>query len=139
MFRHILVPTDLTEKSERATQIAVKIAAHDSSKVTLLHVIEIIEDTDCDQFNEFYHKLGRRAQRKMDKIISQYGDSPLAIEREVVYGRRAKAIVDFAEDREVDLIVMSSHRIDKENPSLGWGSISHKVGILAQCPVMLVK
>jgi hypothetical protein len=38
----------------------------------------------------------------------------------------------------VDRIVLSSHRIDLQNPSAGWGTVSYKVGILSQCAVLLV-
>ncbi len=45
----------------------------------------------------------------------------------------------YAVEEGMDLIVLKSHRIDLENPSAGWGTVSYKVGILAQCPVLLVK
>ena len=54
-------------------------------------------------------------------------------------GNRAPEIVRYAGEIGVDLIVLKSHRIDLENPSAGWGTVSYKVGILAQCPVLLVK
>ena len=40
MFEHILVPTDFSEKSKKALEIAVKMTRYeDIHKVTLLHVI----------------------------------------------------------------------------------------------------
>jgi hypothetical protein len=36
-------------------------------------------------------------------------------------------------------IVMNSHQVDPDDPATGWGTISYKVGILAACPIMLVK
>jgi hypothetical protein len=39
----------------------------------------------------------------------------------------------------VELIVLSSHRVDLQNPGAGWGTMSYKVGILSQCPVLIVK
>jgi len=62
-----------------------------------------------------------------------------AAARVIVRGRRAEEIVKYAAANEVDLVVLASHRV---NPSLvdrDWGTISYKVGILAQCPVLLVK
>ena len=40
---------------------------------------------------------------------------------------------------QVDLTIMKSHKVDLEDRSHGWGTISYKVSILAQCPVLLVK
>jgi nucleotide-binding universal stress UspA family protein len=56
-----------------------------------------------------------------------------------VYGRRAGEIVQYAAANEVDLIVLASHRVNPSRIARDWGTISYKVGILAQCPVLLVK
>jgi len=37
------------------------------------------------------------------------------------------------------LIVMASHRIDREQPAHDWSSISYAVAILSPVPVLLVK
>ena len=39
----------------------------------------------------------------------------------------------------IEVIEMSSHRVDPRNPVQDWGAISHKISILSQCPVLLVK
>lgn len=139
MFRHILVPTDLTERSLKAMEIAVEMAAHDSSEITLLHVIETIEDAQDEDFAGFYRKLEKRAEKFMNRIISQYQNRNPGIGKEIVYGRRVPDILKFVGERGIDLIVLSSHRIDRDNMLQGWGTISYKVGLLADCPVMLVK
>ena len=56
-----------------------------------------------------------------------------------MYGNRAQEIVRYAMEAGVDLIVLTSHRIDLQDSSAGWGTVSYKVGILSQCPVLLVK
>jgi nucleotide-binding universal stress UspA family protein len=139
MFKHILVPTDLTAKTIEALNIAVKMALHDSSRLTLLHIIETIEDTEFEEFEDFYSKLNRRARKKMENLADPHQEKSLSITREIVYGKRVVEIVKFAEKNEIDLIVLSSHRVDVESAVQGWGTISYKVSILAHCPVMLVK
>jgi nucleotide-binding universal stress UspA family protein len=57
----------------------------------------------------------------------------------IVRGRRAEEIVKYAAANEVDLIVLASHRVNPSAVDRDWGTISYKVGILAQCPVLLVK
>lgn len=139
MFKHILVPTDLTDKSFKALEIAVKMALTDASQVTVLHVIETIEGAEEEDFADFYRKLERRAGKLMSRMIGRYQDESLQIEQEIVYGSRVRDILRYAVDREIDLIVLSSHRIDTDDIVQGWGTISYKVGLLAGCPVMLVK
>ena len=139
MFKHILVPTDLTEKSLKALDIAVKMALQDVSMVTLLHVVKTIEDADHEEFEDFYEKLRQRAQQKMDEMVNRYQDEKLTIDKKITYGKRARDIVRFAQENAIDLIVLSSHKIDATNSTQGWGTISYKVGILSHCPVMMVK
>ena len=45
----------------------------------------------------------------------------------------------FAVADSVDLIVLASHRVNPSMVNRDWGTISYKGGILAQCPVLLVK
>ncbi len=139
MFKHILVPTDLTEKSLKALDIAVKMASQDVSMVTLLHVIKTIENAEHEEFEDFYEKLRQRAQQKMDEIVNRYQDEKLTIDKKITYGKRAREIVRFAQENVIDLIVLSSHKIDSTNSAQGFGTISYKVGILSHCPVMMVK
>ena len=45
----------------------------------------------------------------------------------------------YAEDQEMDLVILSSHNVDREHPALGWGTISYRIAIVVRCPVLLVK
>lgn len=139
MFKHILVPTDLTERSLKALDIAVRMASYNACQVTFLHVVETIDDSDCEQFADFYEKLGRRAGKKMDQMLLSFEKDDLVVEKKIIYGKRVNEIIKFAHNLEIDLIILSSHRIDPKDASQGWGTISYKVGILSPCPVMLVK
>lgn len=139
MFKHILVPTDLTDRTEKALEIAVNLSVRQGGKVTLMHVVETIHDTEGDEFDAFYKKLGRKAQKKMGKFIDLHRSSDPSIAQEIVYGRRIPSIIGYAMDHEVDLIVLASHKVNMEDASKGWGTISYKVSVLSHCPVMLVK
>jgi nucleotide-binding universal stress UspA family protein len=139
MFTNILVPSDLTERNRKAMDIAVEMAMENRAAVTLLHVIETVEEADSEDFQKFYRQLGSRAGRKIDKLIADYSREGLLMEKHVLYGRRVYQILNFAVAHGVDLIIMSSHKLDPENVTEGWGTISFKVGVLSHCPVMLVK
>jgi len=139
MFKNILVPTDLSEKSSRALEIALDMAKRSDSRVTLLHVIERIEDSDEEEFQSFYDKLASKARLKMKEMIKQYSAKNVEIDKEIIFGNRVGEIVDFARKHAVDLIILSSHKLNKVDAVEGWATISYKVGILAPCPVMMVK
>ena len=140
MFKNILVPTDFTEKSLKALDVALMIGSKDDAvNVTLFHVIELIEGTDDEDFTDFYERLEKRAQKKMNEMVTQYGKRRPDINMKIVFGNRAREIVRYAHENEIDLIILSSHKIEKLDPSQGWATISYRVGILAHCPVMMVK
>jgi universal stress protein A len=140
MFKHILVPTDLTKKSEKALDIAVKFASFDElNKITLLHVIETIEDADDREFAEFYEKLKNRAQVTINKMIEQYTNDKIIFDGNIIMGNRVREIVRYAHENNADLIILSSHKINDSDVAQGWATISYRVGILAHCPVMMVK
>jgi len=139
VFKNILVPTDLTKKSEKALDVAVSMVSADAGRITLLHVIETIAEADDEEFRDFYDRLRSRAGKRMEAMIRPYGGEKRAIRSEIAYGKRAAEIVKYASRNDVDLIVLSSHRIEKIHPAEGWATISYRVAILAHCPVMMVK
>lgn len=140
MFKNLLVPTDLSEKSSRALEIALDMAEkRGGCRITFLHVIERIEDSDDDEFKSFYDRLASKARLKMNEIVKQYSHRKAEIDNEIVFGNRVGEIVDFAYKHAIDLIILSSHKLDKLDAVQDWATISYKVGILAPCPVMMVK
>ena len=107
MFKHILVPSDLTERNRKAMDIAVKMALVNGAVITLLHVVETMEEADSDDFKKFYKQLGTRANKVIDKLIAQYGPKSVSIEKQILYGKRVFEIINFAAEHEVDLIIMT--------------------------------
>lgn len=138
MFQRILVPVDLTQKNTHAVETARDLAAESGGTVTLLHVIETL-DLPFEELEGFYARLEEKARRAMEEMAEPLQEAGLSFARPVSYGRRAEEIVDFAVEEDSDLIILSSHRIDLENPGSSWTTLSYKVAILAQCPVLLVK
>ena len=139
MFKNILVPTDFLDDNQHALEIAVRLCSMDSGKICLLHVIEVIQNTTFKEFEDFYSSLEKRSFEGLNTIIDRLNLTETAVDPQVVYGNRTHEIVRYAEENNVDLIIMKSHKVDLEERSQGWGTISYKVSILAQCPVLLVK
>ena len=138
MFEHILVPTDFSEGSVHALKIASNISG-DKGDITLIHVIQTIPGESFDEFKDFYTKLEDRAWNSLQELIAKWPESALEIIPRIEYGGRVEQILKYAADHQVDLIVLNSHRIHPNDPVRDWGTISYKVGVLSQCPVMLVK
>lgn len=139
MFYQIMVPVDLTDKNIPALDVATRLALQNQAEVTLLHIIETIPDLSFEELEGFYRNLEKKARSKLHQMAERFIEQGLTVHQPIQYGNRAEEIVKYAIKHEIDLIILSSHKIDLANPAQGWGTISYKVGILSQCPVLLVK
>jgi nucleotide-binding universal stress UspA family protein len=139
VFQHILIPLDLTDKHRQAVLIGAELATQSRGTVTLLHIIEKIPGLSDEEDKTFYARLERTAR---DHLVN-YGESlkvrQVTAHLEVYCGQRAAEIARYAREKGVDLIILTAPHLDPQNPAAGWGSMSYRVGILAPCPVLLVK
>ena len=138
MFGHILVPVDFTDKSARALDTAIRMATANRSRLTLLHVIETLEYEDAE-LKPFYESLESSAWSKLKPMAEQVAKAGIEVEQDVVYGRRAVCIVDYASDKKADLLILGSHRITLDNLPKNLVTLSYQVSIMCQCPVLLAK
>ena len=137
MFQNILIPVDLSERSLDAVREGIRIAG-DEAAITLLHVIETGEGIDFSEIEDFYKGLENKAERVMADWCGDLTGGE-RLDRLVFYGRRTREILRVAEERDCDLIIVCSHRFDTEHPGGGLGTISHQIGLLAGCSVMLLR
>jgi universal stress protein A len=139
MFKKILVPLDLSGQNEGALAAASLLARQGRARVLLLHVIQRIEHVPPRELRGFYDRLEKSAREKMAVAARKLAAKKIEVRATVVLGIPAAEIVEYADANGVDLIVLSSHKIDLSRPNQGWGTTSYKVGVLCQCPVLLVK
>jgi nucleotide-binding universal stress UspA family protein len=138
-FSRILVPLDLSTTGESAIQMALDLVDVAAGTVWLLHVIETIEGAEEGEFDAFYAELEAKARAKLAQWIAEADDRGARIESLIVYGHRAREILRQAEELGADLIVLSSHRFDRDRPAGGIGTISHQVALVSDCPVLLMR
>ncbi len=139
MFKRILIPLDFTEKNDPAITIARQLAGTSASHVTLLHVIEAVEGVTDQELQEFYQALEGRARRSLDRLQMDLANLEIEAETTIAFGKRTAEIVRCAEEQAIDLIVMSSRKLDLGAPPQPWPTISHKVAVFSSCPVLLVR
>lgn len=140
MFRKILIPVDFTEKNEAALAAGTEmLQGHTDGEIVLLHVVETIEHLEFDEMSDFYRSLETRAAAKLSVLQEKVVASGVRARHEILFGKRAESIIRFAEDNGMDLIILSSHRVDRDHPALGLGTISYRIAIVCRCPVLLVK
>jgi nucleotide-binding universal stress UspA family protein len=139
MFQRILVPVDLSERNRATMEVVRDLARPTGARVILIHVIETIEHISFDELRSFYNRLERSAFDGMKDLSEGLLADGIPAENVVVFGKRHDEIIKNAIDRQIDLIVMSSHRVDPDRPSSNFGSISYRIAVLSPCSVLLVK
>jgi nucleotide-binding universal stress UspA family protein len=139
MFKHILIPVSRVAEVEKALELAADMLVKEAGEITLLHVVELIQDMPYEEFKSFYDGLEGQSEEDLKTAQRKYEDRGIEVNTRIVFGQRVKEILSYAEHERVNLIVLQSHPIDLTDPTKGWGTISYRVAILSRCPVMLVK
>ena len=141
-FQNILVPVDFAEKNWAALDVAFEVAVHNKASVTVLHVIEEIDQGELDQDPEierFYKRLEERAARELETMGQRFEEAAVEIREKIRFGKRAVEIVKYSNEYSTDLIVMSSHPIDPKSSNGIAVTLSYQVSLICACPILLVK
>jgi len=139
MFKHILIPIDLSDRNARTLRAALGLATQSRARVTLLHVVHHVANIPLSEMRTFYQRLVATSERRLGQAGKPFAAAGLRVRSEVLIGEPARQIVRLAAARKVDLVVMGSHKVDLARRNRGWGTTSYKVGIFCQCPILLVK
>lgn len=147
--RRILLAVDGSDHSNRAVEFAGTLANRFDAHVTVLHAVEDVGTVVPPEF-EAYARIERiqLSQREIlvdaahrivieaEKTLRNIGVSD--IESRVEIGHPAAAIVSWAEKTNADLIVMGRRGLGNL-AGLLQGSVTHKVGHMADCTLVTVK
>ena len=138
--KHILVPIDFSQQSERATDYGLTLARQFDATLHLLHVIEdpvvylpMYESYPVPTRQQFETYADERLENWIPESLCQ----GVKIETAWRHGRPDVEIVDYASDSAVDLIVIGTHGRGMAAHLL-LGSVAEKVVRKAACPVLTV-
>ena len=140
----ILVPTDFSTASDAALDFAKTIARAFGASLHLLHVFE--DPILAGGFPEAYAPMPPDtraaliddANRELTRRVSDEERTRFNATTAVVSGFAALAIVENAQEHDIDLIVMGTHgRTGVAH--LFVGSVAERVVRLAPCPVLTVR
>ncbi len=145
MFKHILLPTDGTELSEKAIDQGLRLAKTIGAKVTSLSVV--VKLPGCCYHARISHAALEEAERQSQAAAETYLQSvqerakKVGIDCDVVLERDGapyKSIIRMAEQRGCDLIMMASHG-QKGIEGVLLGSETQKVLTHSKIPVLVVR
>jgi nucleotide-binding universal stress UspA family protein len=143
--RLILLPTDFSGCANYALPYAAVIARATGARIVCVHVVETVVPAvgyaglaEPMPIADISEQLEDSAERELPRLTDCEELNGLDVEEVIVHGDAAAEIVQVAEERTVDLIVISSHG----RTGLGriiFGSTAEAVVRHASCPVLVVK
>ena len=128
-FQNILIPTDFSGAAEQAVQHALTLAAREQAQILLLHVLPGMagpspEDRQQATAEQWLQDLARQASVPVHTLV--------------VWGDPAAEICRVAQERQSDLIAISTHsRTGRELAFIG--SVADAMVRRAPCAVLLLR
>ena len=140
MFNNILIAYDGSEHSRKAAKIAGDFAREQksSAKLWIVTVMDPLpRELGEPNFSQLIERRTVIGQGLLDEAVALASDN-VEIQRELVFGSPAESIIQVAETRNCDLIVMGTRGLSVIQ-GLVTGSQVQKVISHAHCPVLVVK
>lgn len=142
--RHILVPTDFSECSTVALRYGLALAERFGAHLHLLHVVQSPFDqpwsVEVYAVSQADFETTARAQSdaRLARLVAEADRPPGAVSCVTTIGAPCPAIVAYAKEAPVDLIVMGTHGRGAVAHLL-IGSVAENVVRRAPCPVLTVR
>ena len=146
MYQRILVPVDGSQGALNALEHAARLQQDNDAQLLLLCVfkhhslfeasLSMVRPNDVqlpdDALKEYASSVADQAKQLATKAGARN------VRAFVKGGRPSRAIIRFAKDNNVDLIVMGSRGTSGDVDGYFLGSVSQRVASLAPCPVLIV-
>ena len=131
----ILVPADFSHSDKVALQLASSLARDTGARLLIIHVAEVPTYYGGEMYYGLPDPDTAALKRMLFDIVPADG---IPYEHHLLTGEPAPSIVRFAQEHDVDMIVMSTHGRTGFSRLL-MGSIAEAVVRKAQCPVLTLK
>jgi len=136
MYKTILVPIDIANLDKGKAMIDVaKAHANEGTQIILLNVVEQIPNWAAAELPQGI--LDKSHQTSVDEMNDIAKASGIDMEVEVRMGHSYRTILEVAEEKAVDLIIIASHRPGLQDYFLG--STAAKVVRHAKCSVLITR
>ncbi len=135
----ILIPTDGSAGALAAANQAIQLADRLDATLHVIHAVDVSKLAGDVAAGSLYVEYERQGERAVDEVVKRAKEAGVSsIERRVVAGRPARAIVDYAQDHDIELIAIGTHGRSGIDRYLV-GSVAEKVVRMASMPVLTAK
>lgn len=138
MYERMLVPLDGSELAKVALTYAGELGARLGSEIILLSVVESAETQDYRDRQSYLAEMVQATERHIRSYFKKPETKVIKIGSQVLVGEPAEQIVDFADRKDIGLIVMVSHG---QSGVRHWalGSVTDKVVMATKHPVVVIR
>lgn len=141
-FKKILVATDGSENAAKAASYGVNIAKSTGAEVYAVYVVSTQHAVTTrsvkgwsDSFEEYLTNIGDSALEYVEKLGKESG---VKVQPVILKGIPAERILDYTEEKGIDLIVMGTQGLTGVKKFL-IGSVSENVLRYSKVPVMIIR
>lgn len=142
-YEHILVPVDFSDPCRNAMRYAVALGKLYHAHLDVLHVIDnwtsaVFYQTWKKSMVDLLPDIQAECHEAMDEFLGGFDLAGLSVAKNIVQGKAHSEIVEWAEKKKTDLIVIATRGLGGVDHLL-LGSTAEKVIRRAPCPVLSVK
>jgi nucleotide-binding universal stress UspA family protein len=143
IFRKIMIATDGSELVKQAVKSAVEIAKLNEAKLYAVHVIAIGGYSIIHSLDEKWKQIMKKQLmikgEKATAYVENVGKAAnIDVESVIIEGNPANEIIDFAENNDIDLIIMGTHEKTELQRFLV-GSVAENVIRHSRKAVLIIK
>ncbi len=142
--KRVLAPTDFSAHSDQAVRFACGLAERFDAELHLVHILSEIIPAGPDPLlmpvmpPQFYQENEDRANQTLRNLIQPSWGKPANVVTAVRWGSPVEAIVDYAQEQQIDMIVIATHgRTGLSHVLLG--SVAERIVREAHCPVLTIR
>jgi nucleotide-binding universal stress UspA family protein len=131
-YTDILIATDGSEYSKMAVNSGIKFAKSSGAKVHAIYVINARWE------REVYNYLSKKGEQATNEVKQLGDEHNVEVKTQLLEGDPAEQIIDYAENNDIDLIVMGTHGESGISRFL-MGSVAQKVARKSSTEVLISK
>jgi nucleotide-binding universal stress UspA family protein len=139
MYDRILVPTDGSEGVDRTLEHALTLARDHDATVHALYVVDRRFELAADEDREdLIEELTSRGEEAVASVADAAADAGVAAVTSVREGIPYKSILGYADEADIDVIVMGTHGRTGRDRLAHLGSVTDRVVENATVPVFVI-
>lgn len=141
--KKLLVPTDFSDCSKYAVDLAIEIARSKNSEIHFLHVVSVPIDwvrlvNERAQLYSDVNKKINKVNKYLDGLIETAEKAGIEATKYIGYDDSFNSVIDHINNHHIDMVVMGSHG-KKGVSEMFMGTHAQRIARMSKAPVLIVK